>query len=127
MWAQDVEFNGIVKRRISLSQRGSHLKQLQQMLGKLIYPLQQLNKRKYADIYAYQSKAKANLTRVQALLHDDPHNIELNQQKAQARDYYTLINHSAISLIKQQSKAEWIGLEDSAQDCSWPELSREKQ
>ena len=84
MWAQDVEFNGIVKRRIPLSKRGSHLKQLQQMLGKLIYPLQQHSKRKYADIYVQQTKAKANVTRVQALLDDDPHNTELNQQETQA-------------------------------------------
>ncbi|KAJ8434330.1 hypothetical protein Cgig2_010947 [Carnegiea gigantea] len=78
MWAKDVEFNGIMKRRMSLSQRGSQMKQLQQVLGKLMYPLQQLNKRKYADIYAQQTKAKANLIRIQPLLYEGPHNIELN-------------------------------------------------
>ena len=89
-----------------------------------MYPLQQLNKKKYADIYAQQTKAKENLTRIQSMLHDNPHNIELNQHEAQARDYYTLINHSEISLMKHQSKVEWIGLGD---ECTRLFIARIKQ
>ena len=101
MWAKDVEFSDIVKSKMPLSQRGSHLKQLQQVLGKLKYPFQQLNKRKYNDIYAQQTKAKANLTRIQSLFHEDPHNIYLHQQEAKASDIYIQINHSAILLMQQ--------------------------
>ncbi|KAJ8424423.1 hypothetical protein Cgig2_010652 [Carnegiea gigantea] len=104
MWAKDPEFSGIVRSKMPLSQRGFHLKQLQQMLDKLGYPLKQLNNRKYADIYTQQTKAKAHLIRIQSLLHDDPHNIDLNQQESQARDFYIQINHSAPSLMQQQSK-----------------------
>jgi len=59
------------------------------MLDKLRYPLKQLNNKKYVDIYAQQTKAKAHLTRIQSLLHDDPYNIDLNQQESQARDFYS--------------------------------------
>ena len=53
------------------------------MLGKLKHPLKQLNKSKYADIYAQQAKVRADLAQIHSLLHNDPFNTELNQQKRQ--------------------------------------------
>jgi len=49
----------------------------------LKHPLKQLNKSKYADIYAQQAKVRVNLTQIHSLLHNDPLNTELNQQKRQ--------------------------------------------
>jgi len=55
-----------------------------------------------------------DLIQAQSLLQNDPINIVLQQRESQCRDHYISINHSAISLMKQQCKAEWIGLGDES-------------
>jgi len=50
--------------------------------------------------------------------------MELIQEEASSRDHYIAINHSAKLLIKQQSKAEWIGHGD---ECSRVFMARIKQ
>jgi len=89
----------------------------------LKYPLKQLNRSKYADIYAQQAKARADLMQIQTLLQQDPLNTELLQEESDSREYYVSINHSAISLIKQQSKAKWIGFGD---ECTRMFMARVK-
>ena len=74
-----------------------------------------VNKRKYADIYAQQARARDTLTQVQATLRRDPFNTDLVQRESSARQNYVSITQSALSLIKQQSKAEWVGYGD---ECS---------
>jgi len=61
---------------------------------------------------------------IQSLLQNDSLNIELHHKESQSRDLYILINHSAISLMQQQSKAEWIGLGD---ECTRMFMARIKQ
>ncbi|KAJ8419565.1 LOW QUALITY PROTEIN: hypothetical protein Cgig2_004596 [Carnegiea gigantea] len=61
-----------------------------------------------------QVKAREDLVQAQSLLRNDPLNIELQQRESKCRDHYTSINHSAISLMKQQCKAKWIGLGDES-------------
>ncbi|KAJ8422223.1 hypothetical protein Cgig2_027508 [Carnegiea gigantea] len=124
MWAKDLEFRDIVKARLAQPHRGSQLKKLQQVRRRLKHPLKQLNKSKYADIYAQQAKVRADLTQIQSLLQADPLNVELSQQESQVRDKYISITHSAISLMQQQSKAEWIGLGD---ECTRMVTARIKQ
>ena len=71
-----------------------------------------LNRSKYVDIYTEQAKARENLTQVQTKLKEDPHNADLIQLEKSNRQTYVSINHCALSLIKQQSKVEWIGFGD---------------
>ena len=54
-------------------------------------------------------RARTHLSHIQGLLQQDLFNMELIQEEASSRDHYIAINHSAKLLIKQQSKAEWIG------------------
>ncbi|KAJ8436062.1 hypothetical protein Cgig2_000358 [Carnegiea gigantea] len=107
MWANDRGFKDIVKTCLTQNQNGSKLRQLQQ-----------LSKSRYADIYEQQLRARSQLLQVQSLLQQDPSN------EASSRDHYIAINHSAMLLIKQQSKAEWIGYGD---ECSRVFMARIKQ
>ena len=115
MWAKDKDFKGLVRSVLSQPQKRSHLGHLQQVLTRLVYPLKQLSRSRYADIYEQQQKARDNLTQIQHLLHMDPTNQALLIQEQQSREHYVAINHSAMLLIKQQCKADWIGQGD---ECS---------
>jgi len=85
---------------------------LQHILNNLRYSLRQLNKSKFTDIYNHQAKARKDLLQAQSLLQQDLTNQELILKEASCRDQYISINHSAMLLVKQQSKAEWIGFGD---------------
>ena len=124
MWAKDKEFKGIVRLCLSQTQKGSHLGQLQQVLKRLVPPLKQLSRHKYSDIYEQQQKARDHLMQIQHLLQKDPANNDLILQEKCSRDHYVAINHSAMLLIKQQSKAEWI---EHGDECSRLFMARIKQ
>jgi len=58
------------------------------------------------------------------LLQLSPQNSELQLKESTCRENYVRINHSAISLMKQQCKAEWIGYVD---ECTRLFMARIKQ
>ena len=66
-----------MNHQLEKTQKGSHLKNLQRVLCGLRGPLMQLNRHKYADIYAQQIKARKELTGAQVLLQHDPFNKDL--------------------------------------------------
>ncbi|KAJ8432338.1 hypothetical protein Cgig2_020687 [Carnegiea gigantea] len=84
----------------------------------------QLNRNKYANIYAQWAKVRNDILHAQALLQQDPFNTELLQWEANSREHYIAINHSTFLLIKQQSKEEWISFRDK---CSRIFIARIKQ
>ena len=94
------------------------------MLTCLRGPLKQLNSHTYADIYTQQSKARKELNEAQTLLQLSLLNSELQLKESICREHCVRINHSAISLMKQQSKAEWIRFGD---ECSRLFMARIKQ
>jgi len=77
--------------------------------------IETLSKNKYADIYTQQVKAREALSQIQAQLQQDLRNSDLLQREEASRNHHVEINHSTISLIKQQSKADWIPYGD---ECS---------
>ncbi|KAJ8419740.1 hypothetical protein Cgig2_015758 [Carnegiea gigantea] len=121
---KDKGFKDMVKHSLAQNQKGSKLKTLQQVLCSFKHPLKQLNQSRYVDIYMQQARARNKLLQTQALLQQDPFNSDLLQKEASSRDHYIAINHSVILLIKQQSKAEWIGYGD---ECSRIFMARIKQ
>ncbi|KAJ8435936.1 hypothetical protein Cgig2_013283 [Carnegiea gigantea] len=124
MWTKDRGFKDLVKQSPEQAQQGSRLKALKQVLSSLRHPLKQLNKNRFADIYAQQVKAREELLQIQAQLQRDPSNTDLLQKENSSKEHYVSINHSAISLTKQQSKANWIGYGD---ECSRVFMARIKQ
>ena len=124
MWAKDYKFLDIVKAQTSQQKPGSALRGLQQLLTKLRKPFRELNRMKYADIYAQQVKARSELVQIQQQLHGDPGNKDLIAQEDIQRNHYVTITASALALMKQQSKAEWIGFGD---ECSRQFMAKIKQ
>ncbi|KAJ8437171.1 hypothetical protein Cgig2_010932 [Carnegiea gigantea] len=98
MWTKDKGFKDMVKHSLAQNQNGSSLK--------------------------HSSRARNNLLQTQALLQQDPFNTQPLQKEAYSRDHHIAINHLAILLIKQQSKADWIGVGD---ECSRIFMARIKQ
>jgi len=114
----------IVAQNVNNHPSASKLQALKHLLCNLKGPLGQLNKRKYADIYAQQARARDTLTQAHVTLQRDPFNADLVQQENMARQNYVRITQSALSLIKQQSKVEWVGYGD---ECSRYFMAKFKQ
>ncbi|KAJ8441435.1 LOW QUALITY PROTEIN: hypothetical protein Cgig2_023621 [Carnegiea gigantea] len=124
MWAKDEIFKAIILNSMQHQKSHTCLGALKAMLCKLRHLLKQWNRTRYADIYAQQAKAREELTTIQTQLHRDPVNGDPLQKEIKCRDHYVSITHSAISLLKQQGKADWIAYGD---ECSRFFMSRIKQ
>jgi len=124
MWIKDAHFKEIVKSHMDRRGQASALKVLQQLLHSLKKPNRELNKYKFADIYAQQIKARTELLQIQTQLQADPYNKDLLIQEDIKRHHYVNITHSALALMKQQSNAEWIGFGD---ECSRHFMAKIKQ
>ncbi|KAJ8427720.1 LOW QUALITY PROTEIN: hypothetical protein Cgig2_022194 [Carnegiea gigantea] len=103
MWTKDKDFKDIVKHSLAQHQRGSSLKTLQHILSNLRHSFRQLNK---------NNKQKLEGISFRHNLCYNPTNQELLLKGASSRDHYISINQSAMLLVKQQSKAEWLGFGD---------------
>ena len=112
MWVKDKGFKGIVQQSIAQTPLISPMKTFQKVLCNLRSPLKQLNRHKFADIYTQQTIAREELSLIQTMLLQDPLNTELQEKEIRSRENYVRINNSAITLMKQQCKAEWIGFGD---------------
>ncbi|KAJ8423499.1 hypothetical protein Cgig2_023083 [Carnegiea gigantea] len=115
MWAKDAMFKDLIQHNMEKSMPISKLQALKHFLCSSRHSLKQLNRSTYADIYEQQAQTRAALVQIQSQLQEDPHNVELLHKENTSRQYYITINQSTISLIRQQSKAEWIGYGD---ECS---------
>ncbi|KAJ8439478.1 hypothetical protein Cgig2_006995 [Carnegiea gigantea] len=128
MWVLDKGFREIVKislsRLSSQNSRHQKLKTLQYFLLALQKPLMKLSRQKFADIFKQQAIARNALLNAQSHLQLDPSNQALHDKEAECRDHYLSINRSAVLLIKQQSKAKWIGLGD---ECTRVFMARIRQ
>ncbi|KAJ8419468.1 hypothetical protein Cgig2_015523 [Carnegiea gigantea] len=97
MWVKDPQFMILVKQNLDKISHASKLYALKSLLYSLREPLNILN------------RSKENLIQVQSQLLNDPYNTDLLQLEKSNMQNYVSLNHFALSLIKQQSKAEWIG------------------
>ena len=104
--------------------QGPALQVLKHFLYSWRKPLKLLNKNKFTDIYAQQIRAREVLVQIQTQLRWDPFNKDLLHHEDIRRQHYITITHSAIALMKQQSKVEWIGCGD---ECSRHFIAKIKQ
>ena len=84
------------------------------MLNNLRGSLRKLNRDRFADIHDQQRVARMQLERVKSELHGNPRDEALLAQEKEARDRYLEILKSSITLLKQQSKQQWITHGDQA-------------
>lgn len=83
-----------------------------------------LNRDKFANLRTRQLQARQVLLQIQQELSANPMNMDFKEKEREARDHYVHVVSSVIELIKQQSKAEWIGYGDY---CTKLFFSRAKQ
>ncbi|KAJ8419255.1 hypothetical protein Cgig2_017470 [Carnegiea gigantea] len=108
-------FLPIVKAQLEACHQYQHGHQLRHLLNRLRSELLQPNRNKFVDLKSQQILAKQALDAIQLQLLEAPLNLDLKQEKALRRDHYIRITSSALNLIKQQSKAEWIS---QGNDCT---------
>ena len=68
-----------------------------------------LHKDKYGDLRQQQLIARQRFTDIQAAMHQSPLDPFLSSLEKELRCQYIDILSSSASLMKQQSKMEWIG------------------
>jgi len=76
--------------------------------------LRKLNRDRFADIHEQQKVARMQLERVQSKLHGNLRDEVLIVQEKEARGRYLEILKSSLTLLKQQSKQQWITYADQA-------------
>ncbi|KAJ8419399.1 hypothetical protein Cgig2_032985 [Carnegiea gigantea] len=86
--------------------------------------LSQLNKNNYADLHKQKEKEKYKLEAIQQQIQGEPKNTDPQQREREARNHYISILSSAMDLLKQQSKLEWIKYGD---DCTKLFFAKAKQ
>lgn len=113
MWTTDPTYEGILRDYLPASKQGSWMQTLSRVLMRLQRPLRRLNKDRFGDIHNQQDIHRELLMEIQAELHKDPHNQDLQNQEAQMRQKYITILNSSISLMRQQSKIKWLNVGDT--------------
>ncbi|KAJ8423588.1 hypothetical protein Cgig2_009242 [Carnegiea gigantea] len=88
--------------------------------------LQKLNKDRYADLKTQLSMARADLEKAQMMLSNSPGDIELLHHVEISRAHYIQILSSVIDIIKQQSKADWIGYGDESTRYFFAKIKKRK-
>ncbi|KAJ8426887.1 hypothetical protein Cgig2_002735 [Carnegiea gigantea] len=113
MWIRDPSFLPLmssIAERLHSHNPTINLKLLLQQAKRV---LQKLNKESYADLKAQLSKARA--------LSENPGDTDLAQQVEESR-----ILSSVIDIIKQQSKADWIGYGDKSMRYFFTKIKKRK-
>ena len=119
-------YNEIVQTQALKQRKGSKMQQVQAMLKGLRGPLRKLSRDKYADIHEQQRLARMQLVRIQCELHGKPRDAELMAQEKKARERYLVILKSSLSLLKQQSKQQWINQGDQPSRFFFAKMKQQK-
>ena len=109
MWLKDPKFLPTVSSYLPQCSRLDPGPALQTFLSRVKTDLLKLHRTKFADLHTQQIKAKAVLEELQLQLQHSPHCPLLKQRESQQREDYIKVIASALDLIRQQSKADWIG------------------
>lgn len=113
MWSHHSDFPKIVENslpnltNISLVSLWSYLDQIRPLLRKL-------NNDKFADLKVQQLRARHELDKIRVELQQQPSDQSIASKERKAKEHYITILSSSLSLIKQQSKMDWINLGDDS-------------
>ena len=113
MWVRDPDFSNLIQE--CMTTPTTPWPTLTCFLSRVRRRLLTMHHMKYGDLRLQQCHAKAALEAAQLRLHDSPSCLALKAHVQQLREHYTLITNSALDLMRQQSKADWIGQGD---DCT---------
>ena len=112
MWIRDPSFIPLVESNLSKLSHIDPNTRMRRFLRSTKNALQKLNKSKFIDLRAYLCIARSELEKIQDLFLHNPGSTEWKQKEVLGRAHYIHTLSSVIDIIKQQSKAEWIGYGD---------------
>ncbi|KAJ8427758.1 hypothetical protein Cgig2_006426 [Carnegiea gigantea] len=112
IWCDDPSLKEIVQEQCRRKVKGCKMLQLYDILRSTRGPLRRLNREKFAGIHEQQQIARRELDIAQEKLHKEPINSMLEEEEKACREKYIKILKSSLSLIKQQSKLQWINQGD---------------
>ncbi|KAJ8427211.1 hypothetical protein Cgig2_015423 [Carnegiea gigantea] len=111
MWSTQLEFFKIMSAMVP-SHPSMTLEKLYKLLDRIKPQLLRLKAHKFADLQGQQLKARIALEEIQSQLQLQPMDPTIRTIERQAQDHYNKILTSSLSLMKQQSKMEWLTLGD---------------
>ncbi|KAJ8434576.1 hypothetical protein Cgig2_008345 [Carnegiea gigantea] len=126
MWIRDPSFLPLMSLIAEHLHSHNPITNLKLLLQQAKRVLQKLNKESYADLKAQLSKARAVLEKAQLKLSENPGDTDLAQQVEESRVHYIQILSSVIDIIKQQSKAAWIGYGDESTRYFFAKIKKRK-
>jgi len=126
MWIRDPSFLPLVTSiKASLSSTDP-ITNLKRFLKIARLALHKLNKTKYADLKSQLSRARADLEGIQWLLSHNVGDQEALQKIDMTRAHYLHILSLIIDIIRQESKAEWIGYGDDSTRYFFAKIKKRK-
>ncbi|KAJ8420395.1 hypothetical protein Cgig2_013882 [Carnegiea gigantea] len=113
MWATHYSFHHLISEALTCMHGPDPIQRLISFMDCIRPLLRRLSRNKYRDLWAQQTQARQHLTNVQEVLALGPQNQTLLAQAQDLRTKYLDITASSLSLMRQQTKIEWIGYGDS--------------
>ena len=126
MWINDPKYKEIVQSQALKQRKGSKMQQVINLFNRLRGPLRELNRDKYADIHEHQRLARLQLEQIQEDLHGKPRDAKLIAKEKKARERYLVILKSPLSLLRQQSKQQWINQGDQPSRLFFAKMKQQK-
>lgn len=113
MWANDPQFEQLVKEAWSFRVTGTPMYILTQKLKALKKVLKVLHKNKYAQIASKVAKFVTDVHKIQEELILRPADSQLQECEKLAQDTYQNAVNAEMELLRQQSKVTWLTCNDS--------------
>ncbi|KAJ8426265.1 hypothetical protein Cgig2_008711 [Carnegiea gigantea] len=113
MWATHHSFHHLISKALTCMHGQDPIQRLISFMDCIRPLLRRLSRNKYRDLWAQQTQVRQHLTDVQEALALSPQNQTLLAKAQDLRTKYLDITASILSLMRQQTKMEWIGYGDS--------------
>ncbi|XP_074299412.1 uncharacterized protein LOC141630503 [Silene latifolia] len=112
MWGKHAEFKNIVNDVWRQPISGCCMFQLVKKLKDLKHPLKKLNNGRYGDIENTALVAKIMLESIQNQLHNDPRNVQLQNEERIVADSYKELDDDRLLFLAQKAKTQWVNFAD---------------
>jgi len=126
MWIKDPRFLPTVNSQLPHYPMPNPRLQIKSFFSRVKAGLLNLHRNRFADLQTQQLQAKAALEKTQLQLMHSPHCPLLKHKETKQSEHYITITTLALDLIRQQSKADWVGYGDDCTRYFFTQISQGK-
>lgn len=108
MWCQHTQFMEIVQHVWPQSIMGSEMFKVVSKLKALKKELKLLNNSQFGDVSVFHSQTYHKLLEAKKILHNQPDDLNLRAQEADARAAYRTYHKNYTSFMSQKAKIRWL-------------------